>query len=475
MKSLRPSMLFLTSALAAATGAGCGGSSAKPVDGGPGADAAPTLPAPAWDWAGVIGTGQSLAVGVMGTPPLATGEPSGYGNLKLFLGSLVVPPFDPTSGLLKMVQLDEPLRAFSTMYPEAYPGNIDGETPHTAMADQITSLYLAAGGAGYVTAHTEVGESGQGYVEIEKGATYTTNNGTTGTGTAGLAYAASLFEAQAITNLAMAAGKTYGVGAIIITHGEADAGNTDYEADLVQLWTDYNADLPPITGQSTTTSIPLLVSQQHSTPSGVGTTSVSTLAQWMVGVDHPGDIICSGPKYQYPYASDATHLTAQGYDMLGEKYGQVYYQKAVLGQDWQPLQPISVSVSGAVITLKFHVPVPPLVMDPDTVTPPPQQAVPEWMNGHGFEVNSAGAPATIQSVQIVGDDTVQITVGDTLSSLNSSVSYAFTANAAAMPATATMPAGTVRWGQLHDSDPFVGSTTGLPQTNHCVAFQMPIQ
>jgi hypothetical protein len=460
MKSLRSPILSLICTLAA-TGAGCGGSSAAPKD------AAPPLPAPAWVWAGVIGTGQSLAVGVMGTPDLATGEPTGYDNLKLFLGSLTGPPLDPTASALKMVQLDEPLRAFSTMYPEAYPGNIDGETPHTAMADQITSLYQAAGGADYVTAHTEVGESGQGYAEIEKGATYTTNNGTTGTGTAGLAYAASLFEAQAITRLATAAGKTYGVGAIIITHGEADAGNTDYEADLVQLWTDYNADLPPITDQ--TTSIPLLVSQQHSSPSGVGTTSASTQAQWMVGVDHPGDIICSGPKYQYPYASDFTHLTAQGYDMLGEKYGQVYYQRAVLGQDWQPLQPISLSVSGAVLTLKFHVPVPPLVIDADAVTPPPQQAVPEWMNGHGFEVTSAGAPATIQSVQIVGDDTVQITLDDTPSALNSAVSYAFTANAAAMPG------GTVRWGQLHDSDPFVGSTTGLPQTNHCVAFQMPIQ
>ena len=69
----------------------------------------------------------------------------------------------------------------------------------------------------------------------------------------------------------------------------------------------------------------------------------------------------------------------------------------------------------------------------------------------------------------MGDDTVQITLDDTPSALNSAVSYAFTANAAAMPG------GTVRWGQLHDSDPFVGSTTGLPQTNHCVAFQMPIQ
>jgi hypothetical protein len=454
-------VVWLASAVAAATGASCGGGSSAPADAG--SDAGPTLPLPSWDWAGVIGTGQSLAVGVFGTPEIATDEPAGYHNLKLFLNGLVVPPFDPTSSLLKMVPLDEPLRSFSTMYPEAYPGNIDGETPHTAMADQITTLYLAAGGADYVTAHTEVGESGQGYVELQKGADPTT---TPPPGTAGLAYAASMFEAQAITNLAGAAGKTYGVGAIIITHGENDAGNTGYEADLVRLWTDYNQDLPAITGQ--TISIPMLVSQQDSTPDTAGSTSASTLAQWMVGVDHPGDIICSGPKYQYPYYSDATnkpvHLTATGYDQLGEKYGQVYFQKVVMGQDWQPLQPMNVSVNGNVITVQFHVPVPPLVWD--DVLPPPPTDVPEWMNGRGFEVRSAGAPATIASV---GTDSVQITVNGAVSSLNSSIGYAFTANSA--PA----PGGTIRWGQLRDSDPFVGSTSGVPQPNYCVAFQTAIQ
>ena len=81
---------------------------------------------------------------------------------------------------------------------------------------------------------------------------------------------------------------------------------------------------------------------------------------------------------------------------------------------------------------------------------------------------SAGAPATIQSVAIVGGDTVQITVSDTISTLNSSVGYAFTANST--PA----PGGTFRWGQLRDSDPFVGSTSGVAQPNYGVAFQQSI-
>jgi hypothetical protein len=32
--------------------------------------------------------------------------------------------------------------------------------------------------------------------------------------------------------------------------------------------------------------------------------------------------------------------------------------------------------------------------------------------------------------------------------------------------------GTKRWGLLRDSDPFVGSSTGTPQPNYCVAFDM---
>jgi hypothetical protein len=194
--------------------------------------------------------------------------------------------------------------------------------------------------------------------------------------------------------------------------------------------------------------------------------------QWMVGLDHPGDIICIGPKYQYPYSqADGanTHLTTAGYEMLGEKYAQVYFDKVVLGQNWQPLQPISVDVNANVINVHFHVPTPPLQWVDDSVLPPPQQAVAEWVNGKGFEVSAAGPAATIDSVQIVGDDTVQITCSPSTSFGGiSSVGYAFTANATAMPN------GTYRWGQLSDSDVLVGATSQTTQANHAVSFQVPL-
>ncbi len=403
----------------------------------------------AWDWVGIVGTGQSLSVGAHGTPFVSVTQP--YHNLRLALGGATVPPFDPTIGTLSLVPLVEPLRAVAQTYPSAYPENLYGETPHTAMGSQITSLFQqTADGGDYVTVHTVVGESGQPMSVIDKGAVEVDEAGTS----MGRAYAATLFEASAIARLAKAAKKTYGIGAIVITHGEADAGNAQYESDLVQLWSDYNADLSAVTGQ--TTSIPMFVSQQHSVPAGMGFTSASTLAEWQVGVDHPNDIICSGPKYQYPYFTDGIHLTTQGYDLLGEKYGEVFFQKVVLGQAWQPLQPTGVARAGTILTVQMHVPAPPLAWD-DTLPSPHPTGYPQWTAGRGFEVLQNGSPVTISSVAIV-DNTVQITCATDISTGVVFVSYAYTADGA------LMPGGTARWGHLRDSDAVVGATSHVPRS-----------
>jgi hypothetical protein len=418
-------------------------------------DAQPTR---TWDWVGIVGTGQSLAIGAHGTPIAATRQP--YRNLMLSLGNATVPPFDPMSTALSMVPLVEPLRATTDVYPSAYPANLSGETPHTAMASQITALYQQlSGGGDYVTVHTEVGENGQPMRVINK----TAVESVTGAQSTGRAYAATLFEASAISRLARAANKTYGIGAIIITHGESDAVSASYETSLFQLWSDYNQDLPTKTGQ--TARIPMLVSQQHSVPANMGSTSPATVAQWKVGVDHPGDIICSGPKYQYPYFSDGVHLPTKGYEMLGEKYGEVFVETTVLGRNWQPLQPIGASHAGSVVTVQFHVPVPPLVWD-DKLPSPHLSGFPQWTAGRGFEVSANGTPVAINSAAIVGD-TVQITCGRDLSGLSVVVAYAHTADGGAMPG------GTFRWGHLRDSDPLVGATTHAPNPNYCVSFSMP--
>ena len=105
----------------------------------------------------------------------------------------------------------------------------------------------------------------------------------------------------------------------------------------------------------------------------------------------------------------------------------------MLGHDWQPLQPIAASVNGNVVTVQFHVPVPPLVWD-DTLPPPHGAMIPEWALGRGFEVIGAGVRQTITSVDIVGDDTVQITCEQDLTGFEVAVGYAATAEGGTPPA-----------------------------------------
>ena len=401
-----------------------------------------------WDWSGVIGTGQSLAVGEAGRPVISTYQP--YGNLKLSTGQLSW-PIDPNDTNLSMMPLVEPIGRLSSSYPSSWPNNIAGETAHSAMGNQITALVRAASGRDFVSVQGEVGENGQCMIYLKKNAEQK--------GVNGHSYEAALIETKAISRLAKAAGKTYGVSAIIVTHGECDAGNSDYENDLYQLWSDYNTGLPAITGQKQ--KIQMIVSQQNS----CNDRSASTLAQWKIGLDHLADIVCSGPKYQYP-SEEGIHLTADGYRQLGEKYGQVYYERVVLGRNWQPLQPTTVKRNGAVITVHYHVPVPPLIWE--TAFQSPHQSVEEWKQGKGFEVSTAGGEkVAIASVAISGDAVIITCASDP--GPNARVGYAMIGEKVRMNASFQ---GTFRWGLLRDSDPFKGAGTGKAQPNYGVAFEM---
>jgi hypothetical protein len=437
-------------------GASGSGVSACPEDSGAAGDTTGAGGAPevttSWDWNGVIGTGQSLAVGQNG-PPKSTTQP--YNNLKLSTGTAEW-PIDPEDPSFELVPLTEPIGRRSTAYPSAYPTNIAGETPHSAMANQITALVANASGGDHVGVHGEYGENGQCMSFLKKGATPS--------GVNGRAYEATLLETQAIARLAADAGKTYGVGAVIVTHGECDAGNTRYDADLFQLWSDYNTDIAAITGQ--TQNLLMIVSQQNA----VNSRAASTLTQWRAGVEHPEEIVVSGPKYQYPYSSDGIHLVTAGYQQLGEKYGQVYFERVVLGRAWQPLQPTRIERSGSrSISVHFHVPVSPLVWE--TTFPAPLQGIPEWARGKGFELRGPSGRLTISAAEVCGNS-VLLTSDADIPASGVYVGYALTGQTQAMASAAFT--GTFRWGLLRDSDPFVGSTTGTPQPNYAVAFELPV-
>src|SRR5262249_46897568 len=143
--------------------------------------------------------------------------------------------------------------------------------------------------------------------------------------------------------------------------------------------------------------------------------------------------VCTGPKYQYPAnpSNDGVHLSVVGYQLLGEKTAEVYYQRAVLGNDWQPLQPTSAERSGRVVTVHFHVPVPPLDWDNAIDPPSPTALNGVWANGRGFELRAGSTNIAIGSVAISGD-AVQITAVSDLPATGLTVGYALTSRGVQM-------------------------------------------
>ena len=158
----------------------------------------------------MIGTGQSLSVGAASNGLVFT-TPSANSR-KLSLGARGMTwPIDATDPELSLAPLAEPIRPLDTTgFSQPYPNNIYGESFHTAMAAQLGAAHQAAMAADLTTVHSVVGQGAASITVIRK-------NGT------GNAYAASLFEATALTRLVAAAGARYEVGAVMLTHGEADA------------------------------------------------------------------------------------------------------------------------------------------------------------------------------------------------------------------------------------------------------------
>lgn len=421
------------------------GMAGEPGTGGgephPGPEAPKTPP---FDWVGIIGTGQSLAVGGGGTDqqhPIST--KASFGNLKL-ADSGPDPKYPIAVGdgapQWSAVPLLEPIRrnvpGQGLGYTDwQYPNNIQGETPHSAMASTLSSTFKARGGEGdYVTVHSVVGWAGRCLGQIDKAG-------------GGRAFPASLNEARVWKQLAQAAGKTYGVGAVVLTHGECDASNQAYGSGLFPFWSDYNTDIKALTGQSS--DVVLLASQQSASATGVAGSAVQL---WKASVEHPEQILCVGPKYQYQYGPDRLHMPATGYVRLGEKYAEVFDLVVNQKRAWKPLQPRKVSRSGAKITVDFDVPNPPLVWDKH-LQPPHQQTRTQWAAGKGFEVTGQNkSPLTIASVAIEGDSVVIMLSVDP-GATQVVVGYALTQDGGGTQA------GTVQGlrGLLRDSDPFVGA------------------
>jgi len=252
----------------------------------------------------------------------------------------------------------------------------------------------------------------------------------------------------------------YRPSALFAVHGESDAFNPRYDLDIRQWQADYEADVRNLTGCEV--NLPMFHTQIAAwTSRGGPSTALSPYKVLAESEANPTKTILVGPRYFLPHAlPGGIHLINSSYRWLGEYYGKVFRRVVIEGGPWTPLKPTSITRTGAVITAKFHVPVPPLALDTSAVSDP---------GNFGFEYHDdSPSPPAIAAVEITDLDTVQITLSAIPTGANPRLRYAYTGVSGSPGGPFTGPRG-----NLHDSD----SETSLfeePLYNWCVHFDKPI-
>ncbi|MCA9661819.1 MAG: hypothetical protein KC486_26000, partial [Myxococcales bacterium] len=313
----------------------------------------------------------------------------------------------------------------------------------SGLANLTAELELAEGRP-HVVAASAHGISGTPYVNLKKGTA---------------SFAAGMTQVAAAAQIAADQGDTLAVRAVTIIHGESDhlGGNLLYADNLLEWQADYEADVTAITGQ--VHPVPMFLCQMSSWTRYNSATSPIPYAQLDAADTRPDRIFVVGPKYFLPYV-DGVHLSGDGERWLGEHYAKAYRRVLIDGQPWVPLRPRALTRDGAVITVDFDVPAPPLVLDAELVSDP---------GNYGFEFwDSSGAPPTITSVELTGDAQVTITLAEAPVAGNKRLRYAFTGIPGQNGGPQTGPRGNLR-----DSDP-TQSRHDYPLYNWAVHFDEPV-
>lgn len=348
----------------------------------------------------VLLSGQSLATGYDGAPPLTTSQP--YNNVKLnSSGNAFV-------SLIENEDVNDNLP------------NTPVETPASALGNTITAL---TGGTRRMVI-TRNAIPGATYAQLKK-------NGTTS------AYSDGLTQITNAKNIANGLGYGLIVPAVALIHGPANfADELAYQSMLDEWQSDYNTDIKAITGQ--TSDIPMFIDQSSNFTAYNYSSSNLVQAQYLAAKQNP-NIYLIGPRYHFTYAGDNIHIPNTGYRWLGEYYGKAI-SRVLNGETITALTPAEVVRRGSVITARFNVPQPPLVFDTTNVLA---------QTNYGFEYTDNSSPPSISSVQLLGTDSVRINLSGTPTGSNQRLRYAFTGTAGARPGADST--GSAR-GNLRDND-----------------------
>lgn len=387
----------------------------------------------------ILSTGQSLSVGAAGDPALTTVQP--YNNKMLdVLNRKLVPLVEPSNTLQLM----------------------GGETIGSAMANRLSQI----NGSDFETVVTNHGFGGYSYNQLKKGSSPYNDVG--------------MVQLKAVNQIAAELGRKHEVIGVTVIHGENDNSDISrywddwqqkgylkqedvYKDYLIEWQRDYENDVRAVTGQEGI--VPMFTDQMSS-----GAPSISALGQLAASEENPGRIILVGPKYFLNY-SDIYHLDNYSYRLLGEYYGKVVDLVFNKKQQWKPLSPESIIRNGRVIDVKFYLPIGATNIEFDT-------DLVDASENMGFRYNSSNIKISIKKVEIVGNDTVRITLNALPSRTDKEkLSYAFynENDTLGNPNPGAHSQGSAR-GNLRDNDQSVSAyDPSVKLYNWAVQFSKPIE
>ncbi|MBX3222082.1 MAG: hypothetical protein KF795_16310 [Labilithrix sp.] len=293
------------------------------------------------------------------------------------------------------------------------------------------------------------------------------------------AFAEGLMQVESAKKIAAAKGKTYVVRAVTTIHGGSDHENrqnelsfierTDgtgvvgnYAEALMEWQRDYETEVRAITGQ--TEPVPLFVSQFGSFTDTAE--SNIPVRQIEAHVKAPGKVIVVTPNYPFEHFTDCLHYSNYSQRRMGAYFAKAYQRTVIEGGTFEPLRPLSVTRAANVLTVKFFVPVPPMVIDTTRVVDP---------GNYGFTFADSTSSATIASVALAGPDTVTVTLSGAPTGAARKLRYALNAPS---PHACPGPTAGAR-GNLRDSDATAGyhaNAAGQPYDLHnwAVHFELDV-
>jgi hypothetical protein len=291
------------------------------------------------------------------------------------------------------------------------------EVPAVQLSAQLNRIRALPSNAGVLT--SVHGRGGYAIAALSKGTLPYTNSIT----------AVTAAKAEA-TRLAFG----YRVPFVDWIQGENDANKAAglYLAALLQLQTDYDADIRAISGQSQV--VPLLLDQISNWTAYNLTTSFVPLEQLQAALTYPDRFYCAGPKYWLQTAVDGIHLAAENSMRLGAMHARAA-EAIINGNSWKPTHAVSAVRVGAVVTLRFHTPAGPLTVDTVNVSNP---------GNLGIRYVDDTASASVQGVKLVGNNTVEVTLSAVPSGANPYIGIADVGTSGAAGGPVTGPRACLR-------------------------------